>query len=201
MNSAFPSSVAFIGIVTCATVACGGTNTLSREEASRQLEAMRLRQVETAYVLVGNSPPDGRFLQVRSGYDLSNLRSNDLTRVLQAGALKATLIETSPPNMAGIRVDRYEITYPDNVHVGELPYPNGRCNGRCAELILAEATSLEILGVSVPAEGVGQVMSTVDYQVTWTRSVVGEALGRPERLVRRHQAYFVKYDDGWRLSN
>ena len=171
---------------------------LTRTEAQRQLEAATKGQF--FYITGGLSAES--FGRIPSG----QLRGYepDVAALSDAGLLKVTVIASGvrePLNFEMQLVDHIVITPTEKAKpflAGTFPAGSSECSDGCIKLRAATPT-IEVQGITEPAQGFGQTMSTVAFQVSWKNTEVGNILNK-RYTVDKEEANFVKYDDGWRLK-
>lgn len=68
-------------------------------------------------------------------------------------------------------------------------------------LLLANVANIKVTGISKPGVDMnGSNVTIVQFEVTYELTSLGKALSAPPELVRKGEAGFVKFDDGWRLD-
>lgn len=60
--------------------------------------------------------------------------------------------------------------------------------------LVAATPTIEILGITEPAEGLGRKMCSVSFQVSWKNTQVADILNK-RYSVDKKEATFVKYDN------
>lgn len=172
---------------------------LTRAEAQSQLDASyktaaQYERVETGSTF-GNSY---RPYTVPSGQLRTSL-PQEVTALSEAGLLNITVtasgLSENYMNMTGDHVvDHIAITPTEK----GKPFFAGFTSDGYINLVSATPT-VEILGITEPAESLGKKMCSVSFQVSWSNNQVADIL-KKQYSVDKKEATFVKYDNGWRLE-
>lgn len=189
-----------VGILSLAVLTSCSKN-LTRENAQSQLEAKHNKDdyyfIPTA--LKENKP----YLIVPTGQVRNYLPME--SALAEAGYLKIDVTES------GVMGEwRFQKAYVDHIVITPTekvrPFVGDDSPGsptryvseeRFIRLLSAKPT-VEILGITEPGEYQGKKICSVDYQVGWKKTLVGEIMNR-QYSIDKKQAKFVRYDNGWRL--
>lgn len=172
---------------------------LTRAEAQSQLEASYKTTVHYERIETGFYFPMGgvRPYTVPSGHLRTSL-PKEVTALSEAGLLNVTVTASGLTENYGDFTGDHVVD-----HIAITPTEKGKpffAGTSDGYINLVGATpTIEILGITEPAEGFGKKMCSVRFQVSWKNTQVADIFKR-RYSVDKKEATFVKYDNGWRLE-
>lgn len=173
---------------------------LTRTDAKHQLEATYTSKGKYEYIKCDSRSPYAPkdsvpHIRIPTGQLRKSLP--DVAALSDAGLLQVTVIASRVPYTyaTGVESEDHIVITPTET---AKPFLAGAFPAEHITLVAATPT-IQILGITEPAEGLGRKMSSVTFQVTWKNTQVGHLLNR-SYSIDEERAIFVKYDNGWRLE-
>lgn len=200
-------SVALLAILAIPLIVSCGNNELSRSEAVTQLKSHFSNKDLTSTLTVADEngalkygcpyegcpdAPHENFFGTMNGW-------NRLMTLNKKGLVNFQLLQkTSPRTWNGYALFKVNLTGEAEKYLVKESAHEGKVN---VEVKTRELKDIEILGVGAPSDTNGKKVSVVTYKVQHQSTPFGETFGQqPGTSEKTGEAYFVKYDNGWKLE-
>lgn len=183
MKKCFPFFSVVISMV-FAVVGCG--NDISRSDAASKLEKV----IAPIYIDGIDCQPNSRKC---SGL-ARQVEERDLYRLEEMGLIKVKARSFGLFTGETLNFELMDSAIPYTV-------PRNRYGANIIAFIGGTIDSVEVNGISKPADSNGQKVCTATYSATYKATPFGEIFFRNnEKLFKSGNAIFVLYDDGWRIA-
>jgi len=192
-------------VITLNSAVAWGAEVLSRPSAAKAIQAHFATNQKTIHLLLGDgqghvivrcagaSCNDGSALLGSLPPDEVTLLRNKLIEFREVRRIQDRIVPSQAVIYYQLRVAASARDYLVREYSG-FGYNK-------SEVKIADVDSIEVTGVTPPADMQGMRVSLAMFTIKYKPNLVGQALAATERFAQSGRAKFVLFDDGWRLDS